>query len=131
VGDQQHGHFLRLLQLLEQVKNLRLNRDIECRGGLIGNHHVRIRRQRNGDHDPLLLPTRHLERVVVDAPLWLRDAHPLQPVHRLGQCGITLDPGMPLDHFGDLLAHRHHRVEAGRGLLKDDADAPTTVVAHT
>ena len=84
MGDEQHRHFLRLLQLPEQIKNLRLNRDIQRCGGFIGNHHIGLRSQRNGDHDTLFLPARHLKRVVVDTPLWLRNAHPLQPVHRLG-----------------------------------------------
>ncbi len=128
--DQQHRHLLRALQFLQQVQDLRLDRDVERGGGLVGDHDVRLRRERDGDHHALLLPARHLERIVVDAPLGVGDADALQPVDRLGDGRVTSNRRMALDDFGDLPADGHHRVEAGRRLLEDDADATSAHVAH-
>ena len=76
--------FCARLQLLQQVEDLRLDRDVERGRRLVGDHDVGLRRQRDGDHHALLLPAGHLERIVADPALRLRDADALQPVDRLG-----------------------------------------------
>src|SRR4029453_2187326 len=49
-----------VLELLQQVDDLRLNGDVERRDGLVGDDEVRIDRQRPGDPDPLALPAGEL-----------------------------------------------------------------------
>ena len=49
------------------------------------------RGQRDGDHHALLLPAGHLERIVVDATLGLRNADALQPVDRLGHGRVAAE----------------------------------------
>jgi hypothetical protein len=43
------------LQVLHQVDDLRLDRDVERADGLVGNHDLRVGRQRAGDADALPL----------------------------------------------------------------------------
>ena len=51
------------LQLLEQVDDLRLDRDIERRDRLVEDHEVRVDRERASDADALALAARELVRV--------------------------------------------------------------------
>ena len=55
MGDEQHGHPAFLLQLLEQVHDLRLKTHIECGRWLIGNQKFGFSGKRHGNHDSLLL----------------------------------------------------------------------------
>ena len=70
------AHALLALQLLEQVEDLRLDRDVERGRRLVGDQEVGLGGQRHRDHHALLLPAGQAERVVVDAPLGLGDADP-------------------------------------------------------
>src|SRR5215475_6540476 len=55
VGDEQVGEREPLLELHEQVYHLGLDRDIECRDGLIADDETRVQRQRASDADALTL----------------------------------------------------------------------------
>ena len=63
-----------LLQLLHQLEDLRLDRDVERGRGLVGNEQVRPQRQCDGDHDALALPTGQLERIRARHPLVIVEA---------------------------------------------------------
>src|SRR5687767_12075882 len=63
VGDEEHRDAGILLEVLEQVHDLRLDADIECGGGLVEDEHVRVERERRGDADALALPATQLMRV--------------------------------------------------------------------
>ena len=76
VCDQQHRHLLRLLELLEQIQNLGLNRNVQRSCGLIGDDHIRFGRQGDSNHHALLLAPRHLERVVMHPAFRLWDTNP-------------------------------------------------------
>ena len=130
VGDQQQAQLALLLQGLEQVQHLLLDGHVQRGGWLIGNQVTGLGRQGHGNHHPLLLAATHLEGVAVDATLRLGDAHTAQPVHGLAPRRHPTQAGVRLDGLDDLVAHPHHRVEAGGGLLKDDADVPATDAAH-
>jgi hypothetical protein len=51
------------LEIDEEVENLRSNRDVERRDGLVANDESRLERQRPGDHDSLALATGDLVRI--------------------------------------------------------------------
>ena len=68
VGDEEHRESELSLETLQEVQHLRLHHHIECRRGFVGDHERRVTRERHRDHHALLLPTRELVRVVVDAP---------------------------------------------------------------
>ena len=55
-----------VLQVVEQVDDLRLDRDVERRDRLVGDDQLRVQRERAGDADPLALAARELVRVAVD-----------------------------------------------------------------
>ncbi len=66
VGDEQVGQSEPALQLLQQVDDLRLDRDVERRDRLVADDEVGLDRQRPGDADALALAARELVRVAVD-----------------------------------------------------------------
>ena len=65
VGDEQVGEIEPVLELLEQVDDLRLDRDVEGRDRLVGDDQVGLQRERPGDADPLALPAGELVRIAV------------------------------------------------------------------
>ncbi len=130
VRDQQHRHALRLLQLDQQLENLLLDRHVQRGGRLIGDQHVGLGRQRDRNHHALLLAPGQLERITIDTPLCVGQAHALQPLQCLGARRRALQRGMALDHFNNLVADTQHRIQTGRRLLKDDADAASADIAH-
>ena len=65
VGDEQVGEPELVLEVLEQVDDLRLDRDVERRDRLVGDDQLRVQGQRPGDPDPLALTARELVREAV------------------------------------------------------------------
>ena len=53
------------LEVLHEIENLRLDRDVEGRNRLVGDNQTRIQGQRPGQTDTLTLPTRELVGVAV------------------------------------------------------------------
>ncbi len=63
VRNEQIGQAELLLQILEQIDDLGLNGEVECRNGLVGDDQLRVRRQRAGNTDALALPAGKFMRV--------------------------------------------------------------------
>ena len=63
VGDEQHRHAEPLLRFLQQFQDLRLHRDVERGGRLVGDQQIRLVRQRHGDHHALALAAGKLMRI--------------------------------------------------------------------
>ena len=104
VGDEQHAGAAPLLQLADQLQDLRLRGDVERGGRLVGDQQRGIEHQRRGDHDALALAAGELVRVDVDQALGLgqlHGAHDLQ--HALAPVGLG-QLGVDLQHLGDLVA---------------------------
>ena len=55
-----------VLQVVEQVDHLRLDRDVERGHRLVGDDQLRVQRERARDADALTLPARELVRVAVE-----------------------------------------------------------------
>ena len=68
--------------------------------------------------------------VVVDPPVWFRDAHRGQQFHGPSQRFTARAPAVHAEGFGNLVAHRKHRVEGGRGLLNDQRDLRAADATH-
>ena len=76
VRDEDVGDAGRFLQVHQQVQHLRLDRDVERRDRLVGDHQARLEHQRARDRDPLALAAREHVRI---APVVLgREADPGQ-----------------------------------------------------
>ena len=65
VGDEEVGEAELVLQVGEQVDDLRLDRDVEGGDRLVGDDQLRLQRQGAGDPDPLALAAGELVRVAV------------------------------------------------------------------
>ena len=74
VGDEHHRHVAVSLLVLEEVEDLRLHRDVERGGGLVGEEHRRAAGERDRDRDALAHAARQLVRVLVEPPSRLGDA---------------------------------------------------------
>ena len=118
MADENIGQTKLVLEILEQVENLGLNRQVECRDGLIQHQKARIEHQRPGDGNALALPAREHVRIAIEV-LW--------PQTNLDQHGHRLVPTIGSRHFGveherlgqhvaDFLA----RIERPIGVLKND-----------
>ena len=118
VRDEEVGEAALLLQLVQQVQDLRLHRDVERAGRLVEHDQVRVERQRAGDRDALPLPAGELVRVAVE----VLPAEPdlLQQLdHAFGQVGagrLAIDAERPADDVDDEMA----RIERGERILEHD-----------
>ena len=61
--NKQNRHPAFVSQFPDQIQNLSLNRHVQCRRRLVGDQQLRVTGQRHGDHDSLLLTTRHFMRI--------------------------------------------------------------------
>ena len=75
-------------QLLHQLQNLLLHRDVERRGGLVSNQEIRPAGQRHGNGDALALTARELVRIVVKALGGPGDTYALQQFQRPAAGGL-------------------------------------------
>src|SRR3984893_13486377 len=124
VGDEQIGEVEALSQILKQVDDLRLDRDVEGRHGLIADDELGIERKRARNADTLALAARHLVRIAV-GKIRIEAADREQLAHPLSAArGIGLD-GVHLHRLGDDATDLHARIERAVGVLKDDLDAST------
>jgi hypothetical protein len=130
VGDQDDGHPEAQPQVVNQLQDLLLDRDVQRRGGLVGDQQLRLARQCHGDHHALSHAAGELVRILLDPLAYARDADQIQDfgraVHRL-LFGYFPVQG---DDLGDLLADRHRRVQRGQRVLKDHADLVAPDLAH-
>ena len=119
VRDEQVGHAQFLLQFLQQIENLRLYRNVQRRGRLIGHNQFWLYRQRPCDRQPLALTARKLMGIARQDVT--AQAYTLQQLGdalgALGRC----DLGAQRRHaFFQNLVHTHTRVERSKGVLKHD-----------
>ena len=130
MGDEDHAHVHLVLQLADQLQDLRLDGHVQRRGRLVGDQELRLARQRHGDHHALAHATRELVREAVQHILRLGDAHQLQHAQRLGARAGAVHALVHADGFGDLLTGREHRVQRGHGLLEDHGHVGAAHLAH-
>jgi hypothetical protein len=118
------------LQLDDQLEDLRLDRDIQRGGRLIGNQHLGIAREGHGDHRALAHAAGELVRILAGALLRLGDPNLAQHLHRLFPHGRRRKVLVQADRLADLLADAEHRVERGHRLLEDHRQLVAAHVAH-
>ena len=119
-----------LLQLGEQVEDLRLDRHVERGRRLVGDQQLRVAGERHRDHHALAHAARELVRVVVDAPLRRRDADQREHLDRALDRRLAAQALVQAQRLGDLLADRVDRVERGHRLLEDHRDLLAADAAH-
>ena len=138
VGDQQDRQVDLAHQVGDQAQDLRLHRNVQRRGRLVGNQQVGPSGDGHGDEHTLAHAAAELVRVGVDALLRIGDAHLAQQLHgpRVGLAAAFPVGGQPLapkgrgiqralaaeDGVHHLLFDREDGVEPGHRVLKDNAD---------
>ena len=119
MGDHQDRRAELLLDVVEQLEDLRLHGDVQRRGRLVGDQQLRPAADRHRDHHPLAHAARQLVRIAARAPLRLGDADPVEQRHGVGE-GLGIGSVLvEHDRLGDLVAGGEHRVERGHRLLED------------
>src|SRR5436309_2502074 len=98
-----------LLQVLEQVHDLRLNRYVERRHRLIAHDKLRIERKRPRDADPLALPAREFVRIAA-AMLGFESDKSQQFSYAIAPAA-SIANAMDDERFLDDLTGCHSRVE--------------------
>jgi hypothetical protein len=130
VGDQQHAHAAARLEIGQQIEHLGLDGHVEGRGGLVGDQQAGVARQGDGDHHPLLHATRQLEGVFGQAPPGVGNAHRIEQALGFVPGRLAMQAPVTDQHFTDLVADGHHRIEAGGRLLEDHRQVLAADVAH-
>ena len=125
--DEEDRHPLFVLQNLEQLQDLRLDRDVERGRRLVGDEQLRLAGQRHRDHHALTHAAGEAMRIFVEARLRRRNANPLEQTNGLGLGRRARHAAVVDQRLGDLEADGQHRVEAGHRLLEDHRDV---VAAH-
>ena len=127
VRDEEHRHAELLLEIVQERQDLRLHRDVQGRGRLIGDQQARRAGQRHGNHHALAHPAGELMGEVVQAGARIGHA---DRVEQLGGAPVGRAPSstpVQVVALCDLAAHRHRGIERGHGVLEDHGDA---VAAH-
>ena len=130
VGDEEHRHALGRLQLCQKLKDLGLDRDVERRGGFVGDQEVGAVGERHGDHHPLPLPARKLVGIGAEAAFRVLDPHLVKEVQHPTPRVRTGNALVEREAFGKLLFQRVERVEGGHRLLEDEADIVAADIAE-
>ena len=131
VGDQHDGGAGLLLQLEHQVEDLRLDGDVERRGRLVGDQHLRIaatapwRSSRAGACRRRAGAGYSSSRRLASAMRTRSSISPRALARRPPR-----HAEMAHDVLGDLRADRQHRIEAGHRLLEDHRDAMAAQALH-
>ena len=75
MGNPNHGHAEGFLQLFYQIRDLRLDGDIQRRGGFVGNQQHGVAGKCHSDHSSLAHPAGKLMRIVVKSVLGIGNTH--------------------------------------------------------
>src|SRR5690349_17730246 len=105
-----------LLELFEQVEDLRLDRDVECRYRLAGSDEVRIEGQCAGQTAAMTLAARELMRVATDGGQ--RKADGSQKVANATGRLLTVCQGVRTERFADDLAPAMTRIQRDERVLE-------------
>src|SRR5262249_2093164 len=130
VRDEQDGHAALCLQAAQEIEDLRLDGDVECGRGLVGDQQLRPWCERQGNHRALAQAAGELVRIIAGA------------LSRGGYLDVIehLDGALPRraaatargrEHCGgDLVADGEHRIERCHRLLEYHGDTCSPHAAH-
>ena len=130
VSDEDNRSTALRFQFMHQIEDLRLQGDVECGRGFIGDQEPGIAGQRHRDHDPLAHSAGELVGIFVDAPFRRGDMNATKQFDRACSRGVTRTAAMAQDGFDDLVADGEARVERGHRLLEDHRETVAAEVAQ-
>ena len=114
MGDEQERHAFGPGEVLQEVEDLGLRRDVERGGRFVRDQEAWLQRDGHGDDDPLPLPAGKLVRIASGRDV---EAHLSQQSGHVGGHGA-----MDAENLCDLVADGLERVERGHRFLEDHAD---------
>ena len=109
-------------EALQQADDLRLDGDVEGRGGLVGDDEPGVHGERESDHDALAHAAGELMGELIDAALRRRDADLVEQLDGPQLCATFVDGDVGADSLDELLAHRVQRVQRCQRILKHHGD---------
>ncbi|MGY4462856.1 hypothetical protein ACVWYI_006816 [Bradyrhizobium sp. LB13.1] len=130
MGDEEDRHPLLVLELLQQLQDLRLNGDVERSGRLVGDQEFRLAGQRHRDHHALPHTAGEAMRMFVEARFCRGNANTIEQADGLGLRRRARQAAVLDQRFRNLEADGEHRIEARHRLLKDHGDFVATNILH-
>ena len=127
--NKQIGQAQLCLQLLQQIDDLRLNRDVQCSNGLIQHNELRVDGQRSGNPHPLTLSTGKLMGIAVNTICAQAD-NIQQVLNALEFFAATIQT-VNGQRITDNLTDGHSRIQRGIGILIDHLHALAKLSALT
>jgi hypothetical protein len=121
VADQQHPGAV-VAQLPQQPEHARLDRLVECGGGLVGDDQARLAGDPRGDEGALPLPAGELPGPLAGPQLGVRQAHALEELDGARAARGGVEPGVQGERVADLAADRPQGVQRDQRVLRDQAD---------
>ena len=118
VRDEQVGQAEPLLQVEQQVDDLRLHRDVERRDRLVGDDEARVERQRARDADALALAAAEGVREAVACTAPAAPPGRAAPRRACAGCSRRAD-AVDQQRLADDVADHHARIERGERILED------------
>ena len=115
---------------MHEFQNLRLNRNVEGRGRLVGNQNIGFAGQSHGDHNSLTHAAGELKGVLLHAFLRLIDVDETQHFDRTGFGLGAVAVGVQHDCFRKLMANRVGGIQRGHGVLKNDRNLIAANIFH-
>ena len=115
-----------LFQLIHQIKNLCLNRNIQRRSGFIRNQNLGIAYESHGNHNSLALTARQLKRIFIHNSLHTGKTGFLQNIDCKLLCLLFGNILMKGDILHNLSADLHNRIQAGHGFLEHHGNILTS-----
>src|SRR5579884_1405824 len=130
VGDEDDRDRRPLLQFLQKIEVLRLDRHVEVGGRLVGDDQPRPTRQGDRPDDALTHAARHLMRVFPHAHRRRRDAHGVEQLaHSLPQ-PPAVNGAVVVGRLADLPVDAEQRVQRRHRVLQDRRDLGAADPAH-
>ena len=130
VGDKNHRRTGFRLQTPQQGQNLHLQRRIKRGRGFIGQNEVGLQHQGHRDRHPLPLPARQLVRIHPHPGLGIRQAYPIQRIHR-PRPFLARGPEFAVQHIHHLLADGQPWRKRGQRVLRDIGNPAAAQRAQT
>ena len=130
VRDEQQRQLEALLQVAQQVEDLRLDGDVERRRRFVGDEERRIAGERKRDQRALPESARQLVRVFTNAARRIRHAHRLEQFDGAVSCRAAARDAVHGQRFLDLIADGEDGIEGRHRLLEDEADLRTAHSLH-
>jgi hypothetical protein len=119
VADEHHRQAQTLLQVDQQVDDLRADGHVQRRHRLVADHQRRLQDHGAGDADPLVLAARQFVRITVEEVGIELDLLHHRPRHGLAGRVVEVRP-VHLQRLGDGIADGHARVQTRQRVLEHD-----------